>query len=138
MVGTTMDLVFVMKIVIQDMEKPCLEHWTTIKRIMKYLKCSLNLILCLRRNNITLHQYYDIDWVGDANDRRSIRNYVFFVDVGVVSWTCKKQPTIARSTIEVEYIASSHGALDTIWLKLLLKDIGLVQLEVTPLKCDNA
>lgn len=49
----------------------------------------------------------------------------------------KRQPTIAKSTIEAEYMAASHGAIETIWLRQLLKDIRVLQIEVSPMKCDN-
>jgi hypothetical protein len=137
MVGTRMDLAFAVSVVSQHMAKPGPMHWTTIKRIMRYLKDTSNLKLCLRGDNISLHGYCDADWAGDANDRRSTTGYVFFVGVGAISWNCKRQPTIARSTMEAEYMAASHGAMEAIWLRLLLEDIGLVQLEATPLKCDN-
>lgn len=137
MVGTRMDLAFAVSVVSQHMAKPGPMHWATIKRIMRYLKGSLNHKLCLGGNNIALHGYCDADWAGDTNDRRSTTGYVFFVGMGAISWNCKRQPTIARSTMEAEYMAASHGAMEAIWLRLLLEDIGLVQLEATPLRCDN-
>jgi hypothetical protein len=39
--------------------------------------------------------------------------------------------------MEAKYMAPSHGAIEAIWLRLLFEDIGLVQLEATPLKFDN-
>jgi hypothetical protein len=100
---------------------------------MRYLKGSLNLKLCLGGNNIIvmwivmllLYRYCYVDWTRDANNRRSTMSYVLFVGAGAISWNCKRQPTIVRSTIEAKYMAASHGA------------IGLAQLEATPLKCNN-
>lgn len=39
--------------------------------------------------------------------------------------------------MEAEYMTRSHGAIEAILLRLVLEDIGLVQLEATPTKCDN-
>ena len=40
----------------------------------------------------------------------------FFVGVGVISWKCKKQPTIALFMMEAEYMATSHCIKETGWL----------------------
>nr|PNR59826.1 hypothetical protein PHYPA_002618 [Physcomitrium patens] len=104
---------------------------------MRYLKGTLNFKFYFGGYNITLHGYYDADWVGNANDRRSTMGYVFFVRVGAISWNCKRQPIIARSIMEAEYMAASHGVIEVIWLRQLLEDIGDVQMEATPIKCDN-
>jgi len=137
MVGTRVDLAYAVSVVSQHMSKAGPIHWTTIKRIMRYLKGTLDFKLCLGGESIALHGYCDADWAGDANDRRSTTGYVFFVGVGAISWNCKRQPTIARSTMEAEYMAASHGAMEATWLRQVLEDIGLVQLEATPMNCDN-
>lgn len=49
---------------------------------------------------------------GDTNDRRSTTKYVFFIRVGAILWNYKRQPTIARSTMEVEYMVGSHCAIE--------------------------
>jgi len=50
-----------------------------------------------------------------------------FVGVGAVSWNCKRQPTIALSTTEAEYMATSQCTKEAIWLRKLMADVGLVQ-----------
>ena len=79
----------------------------------------------------------DADWAGDANDRRSTTWYVFFTGVGVISWKCKKQPTIALSTMKVEYMATSHCTKEAVWLWQLLADVGYVQEGPTSIMYDN-
>ncbi len=81
--------------------------------------------------------YCDADWGGDANERRSTTGYVFFVGVGAVSWNCKRQPTIALSTTEAEYMAISHCTKEARWLRKLMADVGLVQNGATNIMCDN-
>jgi hypothetical protein len=63
--------------------------------------------------------------------------YMFFVGVGVVSWNCKKQPTIALSTTEAEYMATNQCTKEAIWLRKLMVDVGLVQDGATSIMCDN-
>ena len=46
---------------------------------------------------------------------------------GQVGWFSKKQATVALSLTEVEYIALTVAAKEATWLRLLLKELGLLQ-----------
>ncbi len=137
MVGTRPDLAFAVSTVSQFMAKAGPPHWMAVKRIMRYLKGTLDLKLSLGGNDIALRGFCDADWAGDTNDRRSTTGYVFLVGDGVISWKCKKQPTIALSTTEAEYMATSHCTKEAIWLRQLLADVGYVQEGATSIMCDN-
>jgi hypothetical protein len=108
-----------------------------VKRIMRYLKGSLHLKLQLRGQHIKLKGYCDADWAGDVNDRRSTTGYVFSLGDGVVSWSSKRQPTVALSTTEAEYMAASHCTREAIWLRQLLDDMRCKYDEGTLIMCDN-
>ncbi len=47
--------------------------------------------------------YYDGDWGGDLENRRSTTGFVFMIGGGAISWSSKRQPTIALSTTEDKY-----------------------------------
>lgn len=64
------------------------------KHIMRHSKGRLDLKLCLRGKDIVLKIFYNMDETEDANDRRSIMEYVLFVGVGNILWKCKKQQII--------------------------------------------
>jgi hypothetical protein len=49
----------------------------------------------------------------------------------------KKQPTVALSTAEAEYVALSFATQETIWLRQLLSDIGQPLAEATVIYEDN-
>lgn len=51
-----------------------------------------------------LIDYTDSDWAGDTATRRSTSGYVFNVESGAISWSSKRQATVALSTCEAEYI----------------------------------
>ena len=86
---------------------------------------------------IVFKGFCDADWMGDANDWRSTTGYVFLVGIGVISWKCKKQPTIALSTMEVKYMAISHCTKEAVWLRQLLADVRYMQEGPTSIMCDN-
>lgn len=46
---------------------------------------------------------------------------------GAISWNSKKQPTVALSTTEAEYMAFTHATKEAVWLHKLFKDIGFSQ-----------
>jgi hypothetical protein len=137
MVGTRIDLAFPVSMVSQFMSKAGPSHWMAVKRIMRYLKGTLDLKLCLGGKDISLRGFCDADWGGDTNERRSTTGYAFFVGVGAISWNCKRQPTIALSTTEAEYMATSQCTKEAIWLRKLLADVGFVQEGATSVMCDN-
>ena len=51
--------------------------------------------------------YSDADWGSDLNERKSTSRYAFLLNNGAIIWTSKKQPCIALSTMEAEYVACS-------------------------------
>ena len=56
---------------------------------------------------------------------------------GAISWNSKRQPTIALSTTEAKYMAASKCYREAIWLRQLLDDVRLVQVDATKIMCDN-
>ena len=54
-----------------------------------------------------------------------------------ISWSSKKQPIIALSSTEAEYKGASVAACEGVWLKRILKDLGVPIKDPTPLYCDN-
>ena len=55
----------------------------------------------------------------------------------MISWSLKKQPTVATSSTEAEYMANSHATKEAIWLRSLLKLINFKQKTRTNMFCDN-
>ncbi|GKB76384.1 hypothetical protein Tco_0943279 [Tanacetum coccineum] len=69
--------------------------------------------------------------------RRSLTGYCIFLGHSLVSWKTKKQPTIVRSSTEVEYRSMAATTCELLWLSFLLKDLGInIQFPIT-LFCDN-
>ncbi|KAJ9484610.1 hypothetical protein VN97_g8749 [Penicillium thymicola] len=70
--------------------------------------------------------YCDADWAGPHSDKGlSTSGFIFKMAGGAVSWTSKKQPCVALSTTESEYIAEALGMQEAVWLPQLLTEIGL-------------
>ena len=118
------------------------QHWQAAKHLLRYIRGTSDLCLTFDGNSgkrIVLG-YADADWGGDLDTRRSTTSYVFKVyGVVVVAWKSRRQPTVALSTTEAEYMASADAARQAIWLRLLLDNLGLgLKGKPFPILNDNA
>ena len=80
--------------------------------------------------------YVDSDYVGNINDRRSTTGYVFTLSGGTICWRSTLQSLVAMSATKAEYMAEAEVAKEALWLKGLVKELGLNQGGVQ-LHCDN-
>ena len=85
MMVTRPDLAFAVSVVSRFMSKPGPMYWMAVKRIMRYLKSTLDMRLRIRGQHINIKSYSDADWIGNVENRRSISGYVFFIGEGAVS-----------------------------------------------------
>jgi Reverse transcriptase (RNA-dependent DNA polymerase) len=99
-------------------------HYEAAKRVLRYLKGVKSAKLVLG-GWAELRAYSDADWAGDRDDRRSTGAYVFCIGAGAVSWSSKRQPTVALSTLEAEYMALTQAAKEALWLKRFLAELGI-------------
>ncbi|KAJ4771955.1 Copia protein [Rhynchospora pubera] len=120
------------------MHSPTTTHLDAINRILRYLKSSPGRgILMKKQNNANLVVgYSDADWAGSF-DRKSTTGYCTFVWDNLVTWRSKKQNVVARSSAEAEYRAMASTASELIWLKQLLRDMGVNCSEPMKMYCDN-
>jgi hypothetical protein len=118
------------------MSKPTTVHWQAAKGILRYLAGTISYGITFRGSSTSILGYTDADYAGDLDTRRSTTGYVFIMNNGVVSWQSKRQPTVAASTTEAEYMAAAFTVKEAIWLRLLLADLHL-QSGTVPIKADN-
>ena len=78
----------------------------------------------------------DADYAGDVDDRRSTIGYLFTLLGWPICWKSTLQSIVAMSTIEAEYIAVAEAAKEALWLKGLVKVLGLNQSGVQ-MHCDS-
>lgn len=118
---------------------PRKEHWSAVKRVFRYLKGTLSTRLCYRKEtNIDFLAYSDADWANDVNERKSTTGYVTLFQGGAISWSSKRQPTVALSSTEAEYMALSAVTQEVIWLRSLSEEINPSnKKEATVIYCDN-
>ncbi|KAF7334034.1 hypothetical protein MVEN_02308800 [Mycena venus] len=122
-------------------------HLTAVKRVYRYLHGTVNLGITYSASpdsNVVMHAdfseprlYSDADWGNVVDDRKSISGFVTTLTGGAVTWSSKKQPTVALSTMEAEYIALSHAVRENLWLRQLFSELDCSATSPTPVFVDN-
>jgi hypothetical protein len=83
-----------------------------------------------------LIRYLDSDYAGCKVDSKSTSGTYQFLGRSLVSWSSKKQTTVALSTVEAEYVAAYQCCVQLLWMRQTLWDFGY-NLSKVPLLCDN-
>lgn len=112
------------------------EHWNAAKRILRYLRGTLNCKLVYKKNGESLAGYVDADWGNCLEDRRSYSGYAFILGDGAISWEAKKQSTVAQSSVEAEYLALAEATKEAMYWRSFLTQIGMLTTTVA-IKSDS-
>ncbi|GKC38948.1 gag/pol polyprotein, partial [Tanacetum coccineum] len=128
------DITFAVNKVCQYMHAPTENHWSAVKRILRYLHGTVEHGMLIRRSSgstlqaftdvlwkgnpdTSLEDFSDADWAGDSNDRRSTRGFAIY--------------------LEAEYKALADTVDELTWLQALLNELGIRSSSTHILWCDN-
>ena len=136
-IATRPDLKYTVYELSQFMNNPSPIHWTAAKRALRYIKGTLNLGITYLPSNLDPHSYSDANWGTNLTDRRSVSGYAIMFGEGAISWYSKKQPTVALSTMEAEYMALSNTTRECLWIRELLTELGIPPNGSTIINVDN-
>lgn len=118
-------------------EDPGEAHWIAAKRILRYLEGTKTWKLTYAKNTADqLQAYTDADWGNDVDTRRSTSGYVFLKNGGAVAWSSRKQPTVALSTTEAEYMALSAVTQEALWWRGFIAELEGISSPLL-INCDN-
>lgn len=117
------DIAYACSYLSQFNNKHTLEHWNAVKRVLRYLKGTVDQQLVYRKSQTELVGYVDADWASDVYNRKSFTGFVFKYAGAAVSWECRKQSTVAMSSTEAEYMALSDSTKEAIFLQELFSEL---------------
>ena len=72
-------------------------------------------------------RYSDSDWGRDPDTRRSISGYLMFMNGCLIGWCCKRQTSVALSSMEAEYMALCLATQEGIWLIELMHNLNFLR-----------
>jgi hypothetical protein len=85
--------------VCQYLSTPRIVHWTTVKRILCFLKYTLDFGFLIRPSSSTMvSAFLDADWAGCTDDRKYTGGFAVFLGPNLILCCAKKQKTISRSS----------------------------------------
>ena len=137
-IGSRPDITWSVTRLSQYMQNPTQQHINICKHIFHYLQGTLDARITYDgRKNSGLIGYSDADWEENRDNRRSMTGYVFLMADTAITWTLQMQKTVARSSMEAEYMALSEACSEIAWLTALQKEIGYGSNGLVPLVADN-
>nr|GEV88239.1 hypothetical protein [Tanacetum cinerariifolium] len=97
--------------------RPTEKHLHAVKRIFRYLRGTVNRGLWYAKDSsIALTAFADVDHVGCQDTRRSTFGSLQFLGDRLISWSSKRQKSVAISSTEAEYIALSGCYAQILWM----------------------
>ncbi|CAH9076824.1 unnamed protein product [Cuscuta europaea] len=135
---TRPDISFAVNKLSRFMHAPTNTHWQGVKRVLRYLKGTLDYGLYLHRDSpLNLCAFSDSDWGGIHDGGHSTTAYVLYLGNNIISWKSAKQKTVSRSCTEAEYKAVANASAEMLWIRNLLSELGISLSSIPRLFCDN-
>lgn len=125
LVHTRPDIAYAVGVVSRYMERPTVLHYNAVKRILRYVKGTLEygLVYSKGTGNYLLAGFSDSNLAGDTDDRKSTSGMCFYLNENLITWVSQKQRCVALSTCEAEFMAATAAACQGIWLRNLLMQV---------------
>ncbi|GJY75197.1 retrovirus-related pol polyprotein from transposon TNT 1-94 [Tanacetum coccineum] len=137
LIASRPDLQFAICMCARYQARPTEKHLHAVKRIFRYLKGTVNRGLWYPKDSsIALTAFADVDHAGCQDTRRSTSGSMQFLGDRLVSWSSKRQKSVAISSTKAEYVAMSGCCAQILWMRSRLTDYGL-RFNKIPMYCDN-
>ena len=130
---TRPDVAFAVGMLARAMGKPTPQLYAAALRVLYYLDHHKHVGLRFQPDTAPMSGMSDSDWAVKHSTSGSVFHYMS----AAVSWSSKKQATVALSSCKAEIVAASEAAKEAISLRHLLEDLGFGDPEPTRLHVDN-
>jgi hypothetical protein len=137
LMASRLDIIFSVCLYAQYQTNPKEFHLIALKKILRYVKGTLNLGLWYgRQTELNLIGFIDADFADDRLDRKSTSGTCQFLRRSLVLWSSRKQTSMALSTAETEYIAAGSCCTQILWMIQTLQNYNL-RFRKVPIMYDN-
>ncbi|XP_021989264.1 uncharacterized mitochondrial protein AtMg00810-like [Helianthus annuus] len=135
---TRPDISYAVQQVCLFMHEPRDPHFAFMKRIIRYIQGTIDYgIRIIKSASCSLIAYFDADWGGCSDSRRSTSGYCVFLGDNLISWSSKRQPTVSRSSVEAEYRGVANAVAEATWLRNLMLELHTPLQHASVVYCDN-
>ena len=134
------DIAFAVSKLCQFNSKPTATHLKAARRVLRYVIHTRNYSLKYcgdGSSELELLGFVDADYGSNLIDRKSTTGYIFILCRGPISWQSRKQPTVALSTMEAEYMALSDTIRELLSRMYYLTELGISLIQPTIAFTDN-
>ncbi|XP_058734076.1 secreted RxLR effector protein 161-like [Vicia villosa] len=112
-------------------EKPQEYHLIAAKRVLRYIKCTIDHGVLMSRQKKTsldaeVYGYNDSDFSGDQDEKKSTAGYIFIIEGALISWSSRKQRIMVFSSCEAKHIVASYASYQEAWIKMLLEELKIM------------
>jgi hypothetical protein len=151
-ISTRLDIMHAVHYLASHMQAPTRRHMLAADRVLRYLAGTKDVGLVFGARNgdavgdsrgrtspvqVDVCAFADADWAGDRGDRKSVSGWVSKLNGDPISWSSKKQRVVALSTAEAELYAEAAAIQEVLWLRGLLKEMGLHPISGSVVHGDN-
>ena len=137
-IGTRPDISFAVSRLAQYAANPSPQHLCLAQYVLSYLLGTMD--ARIRYDGASgdgLCGYSDSSMADRTDDRHSTSGFVFLLANGAISWTSRRQHTVAQSTTEAEYMALADAANQAAWYRNFLLELGYSVDSPIPIHGDN-
>jgi len=123
----------------QNSQNPGATHWRAVLQILRYLRKTADFALLFdgRMDSAAstspaagpaspMVVFADANWGGCKDTRRSTTGWLIRLGRCPIDWRSQKQPTVALSSCEAEYMAVCDATQSAMWIHQLLVEIGFI------------
>ncbi|GJU69774.1 zinc finger, CCHC-type containing protein [Tanacetum coccineum] len=135
---TRPDLSYSVGLLSRFMQDPKEHHLKAVKQVIRYIKGTKEHgIIYKKEGGCKITGYSDSSYGINTDQGKGTTGIVFYFGESPITWCTQKQPTVALSSCESEFMAATGAACQALWLKRLLSELTGWEEERITLKVDN-
>ena len=138
-ITTRPDIAYTIRVLCQFVKNPGMEHWLAAKRVLQYLKGTINMkmVYSWQSSPDLFTTFSDADLSRNPDNSHSTGSFAICIGGGVTQWGSRLQPHVSLSSTELEYTTTSKVSCEIMWMRYLFRELGYDTTCLSLLLVDN-